>query len=125
MDITSEHNDIYEDDVQRIIKGIKDDDKKNDEEIARIFQSKFTSNNSDSEFSNLDTISINTSPSSERYYSFSNSSSSDNVSCFKIGDHIREKLNSSISSCDGEQEKVCPKWAKFFLKTCFCVDDEE
>lgn len=128
MDITTDPKNTYKDEAQTLIQEIKKNDEKNDhekkeEEIVNFLQANFMNNNySDSEDTNLDTITITTSQSSERYYSLSNHSSSDNVSCFKIGDHIREKLSSRSNDC--QETKVCPKWAKYFLQTCFCLDDE-
>lgn len=124
MDIQSQYKNSneYKETVQSIISETKSEEDKMNEEIVRFFQSDFIRNHySDSDESNMDTISINTKASSERYHSFSNSSSSDNISCFKLGDNIRDKL-SSISS-DYEEKKPCPKWAKYFLNTCFCIDD--
>lgn len=110
MDTSEDTKEFYKNKVNIIINEIKQDDQTNDEEIIRILQSNFINNNySDSETSNLDTVSINTSPSSERYYSLSNNSSSD-------------KLSNLSRDC--EQSNVCAKLAKYFLKTCFCLDDD-
>lgn len=121
MDIQS--YDKHKESIQSFISEIKSEEDKINEEIIHFFQTEFIrSYYSDSEESNMETISIDTSPSSERYYSLSNTISSDNISCFKIGDHIREKLSNNTSEC--EEKKVCPEWSKYFLKTCFCVNDE-
>lgn len=116
MDITQPPKETYKEIVKDNITDIKKDDEHNDEEIIHIFQENFIGNYCDSECneysetSNLETISINTTPPSERYYSLSNHSSSDELS--------------SISS-DCRDTKICSKLAKYFLKTCFLVDTQE
>lgn len=124
MDIIPETKEAYKNKVQTLINEIKKDDEKNDEEITRLFQSNFINNHySDSEDSNLDTITIDTSPLSERYYSLSNSSSSDKLSGRNITNDIIEKISDVTVDC-GERE-ICGKWAKYFLSKCYCIDDDE
>ncbi len=130
MDITPQLEDVYKNKVKTIIDETKMDHENNDEEIIKILQSSFISNNySGSDVSTLDTVSINTSPCSERYYSLSSHNSSD-----KLCGHVRGCSSnnrsmdnaSDISSdygCD-EDTKICSKLAKYFLSKCFCIDDD-
>lgn len=110
---TNINTDKYKNSLKQIITEIKSDDEKNDEQIIRFFQSDFIDQYqySDSETSNLETISINTvSERSESYQSFSNNNSI-------------ETASDVSSQC--EDAKKCARLIKFLLSHCFCIDDDD
>ena len=123
MDITPELKETCKNKVKEIINEIKIDNEKNDEEIIKILQSSFINNNySDSDVSSLDTVSINTSPSREYYYSLSSYSSTDKLRSRDFNNNARDSYSDVSSYC--EDPKICSKLAKYFLGKCCCIDDE-